>query len=87
MRLDQVGPGDTYALWFDGQAGWEILPGKHLMDLAGGELEFARGYLTGFRLRVWLAETTSNEIKLNQGLSNDDLMRKPLNLDPVLTGK
>ncbi len=42
LRLDQEGPGDTYALYFDGVSGWEILPDKRLMNLAGGELEFAR---------------------------------------------
>jgi hypothetical protein len=56
LRLDQVGPGDTYALYFDGASGWEILPGKHLADLAGGELEFARNYLAGFALNIWLAD-------------------------------
>ena len=56
LRLDQVGPGDTYALYFDGTFGWEILPGKRLADLSGGELEFARKYLSGFALNVWLAD-------------------------------
>ena len=56
LRLDQVGPGDTYALYFDGISGWEILPGKRLTDLAGGELEFAQRYLTGFNLNIWLAD-------------------------------
>jgi hypothetical protein len=26
LRLDQVGPGDTYVRYFDGRSGWEILP-------------------------------------------------------------
>jgi hypothetical protein len=56
LRLDQVGPGDTYALYFDGTSGWEILPGKHLTELAGGELEFARRYLSGFALNIWMAD-------------------------------
>ncbi len=56
LRLDQVGPGDTYALYFDGISGWEILPGKTVTDLAGGELEFARRYLSGFTLNIWLAD-------------------------------
>lgn len=56
LRLDQVGPGDTYALYFDGISGWEILPGKRLTDLAGGELEFAKKYLSGFTLNIWLAD-------------------------------
>src|SRR5215475_15295788 len=27
LRIDQVGPGSTYVLYFDGKSGWEILPG------------------------------------------------------------
>jgi hypothetical protein len=30
LRLDQVGAEDTYVLYFDGTAGWEILPDKPL---------------------------------------------------------
>ena len=30
--------------------------GKHLADPAGGELEFARRYLSGFALNIWLAD-------------------------------
>lgn len=56
LRLDEMGPGDTYALYFDGGSGWEILPGKHLADLAGGELEFAKKYLSDFTLNTWLAD-------------------------------
>jgi hypothetical protein len=56
LRLDQVGPGDTYALYFDGTSGWEILPNGHLADLSGGELEFATKYLFDFMLNVWLAD-------------------------------
>jgi len=29
LRLDQVGPYDTYVLYFNGTAGWEILPDGH----------------------------------------------------------
>ena len=56
LRLDHVGPGDTFALYFDGISGWEILPGKRLANLAGGELEFAQRYLSGFALSIWLAD-------------------------------
>ncbi len=57
LRLDQLGPGDTYVLYFDGTRGWEILPGsKRVVDLAGSELEFARKYLFGFKLNVWTAD-------------------------------
>jgi hypothetical protein len=56
LRIDQVGPGDTYVLYFDGTGGWEILPGGTVADLAGGELEFARSYLSSFMLNFWLAD-------------------------------
>jgi len=68
LRLDQVGPRGTYVLFFDGgtTSGWELLPdltgtdaykstGK-VVALAGGELEFAKGYLYGFDLDLWLAD-------------------------------
>jgi len=68
LRLDQIGPRGTYVLYLDGRSGsgWEILPdvqGPDVykttgapVDLAGGELEFARGYLSGFELNLWLAD-------------------------------
>jgi hypothetical protein len=57
LRIDQDGPGSTYVLYFDGTAGWEILPGaKQAIELAGGELEFARGMLRGMRLNTWIAD-------------------------------
>lgn len=56
LRLDQVGPGDTYLLYFDGTGGWEILPNKVYAALAGTELQFAKGYLRGLDLHVWLAD-------------------------------
>jgi hypothetical protein len=64
LRLDQIGPGDTYVLYFDGSSGWEIPPEKGSLnrtsgivtELAGGELEFAKGYLSGFDLTLWLAD-------------------------------
>jgi hypothetical protein len=68
IRLDQIGPRGTYILYFDGGTGWEILPDLTGSDiykttgkavaLAGGELEFAKGYLSGFDLNVWLADQT-----------------------------
>ena len=56
LRLDQVGRGDTYVLFFNGASGWEIPPNGSLTELADGELEFAKQYLTGFDLNVWLAD-------------------------------
>ena len=62
LRIDQVGPGDTYALYFNGGSGWEILPNKTVADLAAGELKFARGYLTGLNLNFWLADRDPNYV-------------------------
>src|SRR5947209_3018220 len=57
IRADQVGPGSTYVLYFDGTSGWEILPGtKTVTDVAGGELKFAQKYLRDFVLNTWLAD-------------------------------
>src|SRR5262245_38632009 len=70
IRLDQRGPRGTYVLYFDGgsNAGWEILPELsgsdpykttgNVIPLAGGELQFAKGYLSGFELNQWLADRT-----------------------------
>jgi len=67
LRVDQIGPRGTYVLYLDGgsDSGWEILPDLQSADrfkttgkaieLTGGELDFARGYLSGFDLTVWLA--------------------------------
>ena len=58
LRVDQVGPGSTYVLYFDGTSGWEILPGAQaVVDLSGGELAFAQKYARDFRLNTWLADS------------------------------
>ena len=59
LRVDQAGPGDTYVLYFDGVSGWEILPDGTLTDLKSGELTFARNYLRGLDLNLWLADRDS----------------------------
>jgi hypothetical protein len=56
LRLDQVGPTDTYVLYFDGTSGWEILPDRTVANLAGGELKMAQNYLRGLNLNLWLAD-------------------------------
>jgi hypothetical protein len=68
LRLDQYGPRDTYVLFLDGRSdsGWEMLPDMRSADiyktegaavpLSGGELRFAKNYLTGFDLTKWLAD-------------------------------
>jgi hypothetical protein len=60
LRLDQSGPGDTFVLYFDGTAGWEILPERGtsrttgvVIALEGDELAFAQGYLSGFKDDSW----------------------------------
>jgi hypothetical protein len=74
LRLDQRGPRGTYVLYFDGGAasGWEILPDVTSPDLykttgkaialTGGELNFARSYLSGFELNLWLADSMHGNI-------------------------
>lgn len=59
LRIDQVGPFDTYALYFDGTSGWEILPDKSVKELVGSELKFAQGYLRNFDLNVYLRDQDS----------------------------
>ena len=56
LRVDQVGRGDTWVLYFDGTSGWEILPDGTVAELKGGELRFARIYLNGLELNTWLAD-------------------------------
>ncbi len=68
IRLDQRGPRGTYVLFLDGRtwSGWEILPDLKnpdpyrttgtAIELTGGELQFAKGYLSGFELNQWLAD-------------------------------
>jgi hypothetical protein len=57
LRVDQIGPGATYVLYFDGREGWEILPGtQRPIPLADGELLFAQNYVRGFRHVSWLAD-------------------------------
>jgi hypothetical protein len=56
LRIDQSGSYDTYILFFDGRAGWEIMPDKSVRDLSGGELTFVQNYLHGLDFNVWLAD-------------------------------
>lgn len=60
LRIDQIGPFDTYALYFDGTSGWEILPDKNVKKLVGGELKFAQNYLRNFDLNVYLRDRDSH---------------------------
>jgi len=83
IRVDQVGPGSTYVLYCDGTAGWEILPGtQEVVALTGGELEFAREMVKGFRLNTWIADRdpryritspSPNVVRLSDGDIKDQL--------------
>jgi hypothetical protein len=106
LRLDQIGPRDTYVLYFDGDSssGWEILPdlknpdkfkttGKSI-ELVGGELKFARNYLSGFQFNMWLADripgctVTSprpNVLRIEHDGSASDFTLDPATLLPIKT--
>lgn len=90
LRIDQVGPGDTYALYFDGTSGWEILPDGKLQKLSGGELRFAQAYLNGLQLNQWLADRDPDLVLSSPapnviGISarGDTTHRNEINLDPA----
>jgi len=90
LRLDHVGPTDTYVLYFDGTAGWEILPDKTMADLAGSELRFARNYLTGLNLNSWLADREPAKVISSSGTNvivvstkGDSSQRTEITLDPA----
>jgi hypothetical protein len=103
LRLDQIGPRGTYVLYFDGGSGsgWEILPDLTSPDrfkttgrpieLAGGELEFAKGYLSGFEINLWLADTrgytvispSPNVLRIEHDGNADDLTVDPVTTLPV----
>jgi hypothetical protein len=93
LRLDQVGPGDTYVLYFDGTAGWEILPGTTTpIELAGSELEFARGYLSGFMLNLWVADRSASTaisspaphvVRISSNTNTSDITLNPETWRPV----
>jgi len=90
LRIDQIGPGSTYVLYFDGTAGWEILPGADkAVDITGGELAFARKYMRDFKLNTWLADRDANyritspfanTVRISDG---DPAHQLDITLDPV----
>jgi len=104
IRLDQKGPRGTYVLYYDGASdtGWEILPDLKSADayqttrtpisLAGGELEFARSYLSGFDLTMWLADQDRgyvvssprpNVVRIEHGGKATDFALDPANWLPL----
>ncbi len=94
LRLDQIGPGDTYVLYFDGAKGWEILPDKRELELAGSELDFAKAYFSGFMLNVWLADRAggftitspaANVIRLSSTGNTTEITLNPVTWLPAQT--
>jgi hypothetical protein len=90
LRLDQVGPGDTYVLYFDGTSGWEILPDKTVANLEGGELKFAQYYLSGLNPNLWLADRDPSRVITSSGpnvivvsIKGDSSQGTEFTLDPV----
>jgi hypothetical protein len=104
VRLDQRGARGTYVLYLDGVSGsgWEFLPdlaardpfrttGKPL-ELAGGELQFAKAYLSGFELTTWLADrlpgyriaaTRPDTLRIEHGGEATDFTLDPATSLPV----
>ena len=91
-------------LYFDGgaDAGWEMLPELSGADpfkttgsaiaLAGGELQFAKNYLSGFELDLWLADQipgyrvtslTPNVLRIEHGAGATNLTLDPATSLPL----
>jgi hypothetical protein len=90
LRLDQVGAEDTYVLYFDGTAGWEILPDKPLANLDAGDLKFAHNYVIGIILNLWLADRNPSRVITSSGpnvivvsTKGDSSQKTELTLDPA----
>ena len=90
LRIDQVGPGDTYVLYFDGTAGWEITPDGTVANLSGGELRFAEGYLGGLSINRWLMNqnpevvfTSSSPYTITIASKGDSQHQTVITLDPT----
>ena len=89
LRIDQVGPGDTYSLYCDGTSSWEITPEGKTQELAGGELRFAQGYINGLQLNQWLADRDPDLVisspapnTLSLSVRGDTKHRNEIALDP-----
>jgi hypothetical protein len=104
LRLDQRGRRGTYVLYLDGDtgSGWEIPPDVAGPDpfkttgtpveLTGGELQFANGYLSGFELNLWLADRLPgyrvtnpkpNILRIEHGGNATDFTLDPSNALPL----
>jgi|SRR5215472_4902149 len=94
LRLDQLGPRDTYVLYFDGTSGsgWEILPDLKgpefkttgtVIELVGGELSFAKGYLSGFQFNTWLADRIPGHTVTSPARNVLRIDDSDITLDPV----
>lgn len=89
LRIDQVGPGDTYALYFDGKSGWQITPEGKLTDLSASDIRFAQGYLNGLRLNAWLLDRDPDVVFTSDGPNQfaistrqDPTHKEVITLDP-----
>jgi hypothetical protein len=93
LRMDQIGPGDSFVLYFDGMTGWEILPGgKAAIPLRDGELRFAQQQHRSFPLSLWLADRdprfavtspTANVLRIAERAHPDDPVHQvDLTIDP-----
>lgn len=95
LRLDQIGPRDTYVLYFDGASGsgWEILPdlkgsdtfktAGEAIELVGGELQFAKNYLSGFQFNAWLADRIAGNVITSPAPNVLRIGGSDTTLDPV----
>jgi hypothetical protein len=91
LRLDQLGhDNNTYSLYFNGRSGWEILPDKSVLALVGDELKFAKGYLAGIHLKIWLADHNPRYLISSPGPNvvriadkNDSHNTQDFTLDPT----
>lgn len=89
LRIDQVGPGDSYSLYCNGEGGWEITPDGKTQELTGGELRFAQGYMNGLQLNQWLADRDPGLVigspaanTLSISVRGDTKHRNQITLDP-----
>lgn len=99
LRVDQIGPRNTYVLYFDGGSGsgWEILPDTKSPDkfrtageaiaLVDGELKFAERYLSSFDLTLWMADRSPRYVVTSPAPNvvriADDGAATDITLDPA----
>jgi len=62
LRIDQTGSAETYAVYFDGRSGWEVLADGKVATLAGSELRLVRNYLDSLNVIFWLADRDPKKV-------------------------